>query len=495
MSLSSLCVRRVIEAGVSVPEFVPEDLLNELLDECLKRGVVSMLPGLLGATKLCLMSRTINFDVLPKFSRLSSVVLHGNVPDSAAAAIIDGCGACLRELEIKSPILSDKSFVQLAKRALVLEKLGLDGCKGLTVATVAECLSCEGLTALSCGEFQNLSNLIDVFDRAECSHLLELNFAAAKGVTKELLSVVARKFAFLSRLSLRFCFRLTSLEPLLSLAHLVHLDISGCPGVVLPEKPFPALCSFKAEFCDSLNDVSKLPLHLSLLDIGSLRRLPHEPTLAFVCRLSHLNRVRIQCSDFFFRDGFLESLSRAGACSLAEIQLSPCLVGSAGMMALAACSNLEILHLPGPWCEANDESIRLLATSCQNLRSISLGKQEQATDAAFLSMGALKELELLDLSLHSLSSAALANTALNRKIRCISLRYCKNIDGGALMSLIKCRELQSLDVSHTTLTFADLVSFAHRACSITFLNATGLAIDRHNQRTFNEKFPNIHLYL
>jgi hypothetical protein len=325
------------------------------------------------------------------------------------------------------------------------------------------------------------------------------------------LSVIVRKFPFLSRLTLKFCFGLLSLDPLCVLPHLYHLDISGCPKVLLPANLGPSLRSVKvfcllfilvlvfnnkkAEFCDSLTDLSALPLGLESLDIGSLKRLAPEPALSFVRRLQGLRHLRLQMTEFFLRDSFLVSLCEACGPCLQEMQLSPCLIGTEGLLAIGThCSRLELCHLPGTWCEALDEALCSLAVGCKALRSLSLGKQERATDAAFVALAALPQMELLDLNLHSLSSQALFDAAFHDCLKCLSLRYCKNVNGEALLSLARCKSLQSLDVSHTTLKFDDIFNLAHGTPALNFVNVTGLNISVFQTNQFRQRFPRIQLY-
>ena len=499
MSLFSLTVDVVLKNDCISIGLFSDEIQTRLLARALELGLVDRVAEANEASSLSILSPTFSgFRHLRQFCNLSCVVIRANIDSDSVDTLLANCGHVLKKLELQSGLLTDSAFRGLSGRVTALELLVLDGCKRLSIATVQEALACSQLGCFSCGDFVGLLTdpLIAAIEGAQCSFLQELGFACAKGLTKDVLSAIARKFAFLRRLLVKFCFSLVSLDPLCHLGHLEHLDISGCPKVSLPLKQLVHLRSFKAEFCDSLTDLSPLPKNITFLDVGSLKRLVPEPALNLVSKFAFLQRIRMQMTDTFFRDPFLVDLVAACGASLQEIQLSPCLIGTDGMIAVSQCAGLEICHLPGTWCEATDESLSQVATRCKSLRSLSLGKQERAADAAFMSMSSLECLELLDLSVHSLSSHALKQSNLPPTLKCLSLRYCRRVEGSSLMALTKLPLLQALDISHTSLGFEDLLTFVSRSTSpLSFLNATGLPISVLQQRKFAEAFPKIQLFV
>jgi hypothetical protein len=190
--------------------------------------------------------------------------------------------------------------------------------------------------------------------------------------------------------------------------------------------------------------------------------------------------LRFQSNHLTIKDDFLVAL--APCVELVELHLCPCILRSEGMRVISGFTKLEICHLAGVWNEAEDDCFAAIAENCVNLKSVSLGKLfSMATDAAFVSIATLPQLEMLDLNLHRLSDQGLKDAIpnLGTKLRALSLRYCKTLSDESVLLLAKyCCCLKTLDLSYTDISAGTVEILCQQLPLLRFLNATGMNIQR-----------------
>ncbi|KAF8006055.1 hypothetical protein BT93_K0370 [Corymbia citriodora subsp. variegata] len=393
----------------------------------------------------------------------------------------------IRSLDLSYLPISNKCLPSVMKLQY-LEELVLEGCFGIDdECPVVLRDGCKSLKALDLSSCQNITQvgLSSITNGAGC--LQHLTLAYGSPVTFALAASLKR-LSMLESIKLDGCLVTTSgLKALGNCClSLTGLSLSKCSGVTDEALSFlvtkhKQLKRLDITCCRKITDVSIAHITSSCPALTSLKMesctlVPKEAFVLIGQRCHALEELDL--TDNEVDDEGLKSIARCS--KLSNLKLGICLnITDEGLSHIGkSCSKLVELDL---YRSAGITGLGILevARGCPGLATVNVSYCSDITDASLMSLSKCRRLNTLEIRgcplITSLGLAAIAVRC--RQLSKLDVKKCCNIDDAGMIPLAHfSQNLRQINLSYTSVTDVGLLSLASISClqSMTILHLKGL---------------------
>jgi hypothetical protein len=222
----------------------------------------------------------------------------------------------------------------------------------------------------------------------------------------------------------------------------------------------------------------------------------HDAVLAGISRFKNLQNLQLlRCWKEVTEDDKkkIQEVTAKGVTAVGDIAglqsltISDSKIGDDAVVPLASLKKLKTLLLNNN-PNLGDGACKNLASS-RSIEELALGSTH-VTSAGLKSLGSLTQLRSLDLSNDDIPS--LADLPNQGRLQVLILKGCKGVNDSALAQVVNCKQLQRLDLGHTSVTDAGIKNLVGLK-QLKALGTSGVDVDQETIKALRREAPEVRL--